>query len=349
MMKAFISRTAPLVFSTFLLAACGGGGGGGDSTPEPSVGCNSKTFNAYLPLAEDTSINYDNNIVSGDVSCDLDLTESEGTDIYAIHYQFGLQALTLYVSSTANSIELYGIDGPIEIDIPSLGTREVDQLRFDTPVSILDNGASINYPEAISGSARLSGVGSITVNLTYDKTESDITYLDNGVFGAGDLPIKLSLLQLNIVSVKTLGITAPLNATINTSLLMAKGIGLVRHYHTGTGLDFEIESDISSVSGLPQPLWLDYTSPNAPMVATGSNYFFTIDGVDVDPADYTLVNGSAIASTGWLSVDANGGIFELNTQYAAALDSLSFPYSVQVIFQEKSTGKRLSTSVTIDN
>jgi hypothetical protein len=350
MNSTFLSRFALISLSSLILSACGGGGGSGGSGSGSSatdpVACLSQEFNRYLPLTEDTSINYDFNTTSGVVSCDVTLTDENGTDIYSIAYEFGMQPLTLYVSSTPSSITLYGIDGPIDIDIPTVGTRELDQIRFDEPVVLLNDGPAITNEE-VSGTGKL-GTANITLVLEYNKNETDTTYADNGVFGEGDLPARISELDLSIESVRYSGITFNLAAALHTQLTMAEGIGLVRHQHTAEGLTFSIASNISSVSGLPLPLWLDYVSPNAPSVV--GNSYFTIDGTTVTDSDYSLVNAADISATGWLTIEAdNAGIFQIITEYDAVLDTLTLPYSVQVIFENLSSGEQVSTSVTVND
>lgn len=349
MNSTFLSRFALISLSSLILSACGGGGGSGGSGSGSSatdpVACLSQEFNRYLPLTEGTSINYDFNTTSGVVDCDLALTDAKNTDIYSLAYEFGMQPLTLYVSSTPSSITLYGIDGPIDIDIPTVGTRELDQIRFNEAVVLL--GDAPVMPRQISATGKL-GSANITLVLEYDKNESDDTYDDNGVFGDGDLPARISELDLSIESVRYSGITFNLAAALHTQLTMAEGIGLVRHQHTAEGVTFNITSNISSVSGLPIPLWRDYVSPNAPSVV--GNSYFTIDGTTVTDSDYSLVNAADISATGWLTIEAdNAGIFQIITEYDAVLDTLTLPYSVQVIFENLSSGEQVSTSVTVND
>lgn len=352
MNSILLSRIALISLFTLVLSACGGGGGGGgggsdnsSSTPAPT-GCLGNTFNRFLPLTEETSINYDFNATSGAVSCDVALSDENGTDIYSIDYEFGMQPLTLYVNSTSDGITLYGIDGPIEMDLPVVGTRELDQVRFDEPVILLDDGPAING-RSVSATGK-SGGTDVTLNFEYDKTETNGVYEDNLVFGAGDLPSRVSSLELRIVSVKIGLLTLTPTATLNTELTMAEGIGLLRHEHTAVGLTFGIASNISSVSGLPYPLWLDFVADNAPTVNPDSTSYFSIDGTSVNSSDYSLVNAADISATSWLNIEAdNAGEFQVVTTYDAALDTLPLPYSVQVIFEHISSGKRVSTSVTL--
>lgn len=345
MMKLNLTRTVPLLFSAALLVACGGGGGGGGGAT-PSVGgstgpvyvpddCTDTVFNEYLPLAVKTSINY-NDSSSGQVDCDSTLTASENRDIYSIAYVYAGQPLTFYISSTADSILLWGIDGPIEVsDSPSI---KVNKLRFDTPIVIRDGSTTGTGSTNASAQIGVFPIGNISVN--YDRLEIDSIYPQTYFFGDGELPVK------SVTLVTTIDHSSLNNPVVlTTTFQFAKGLGIVKHQGTYV---FSVDSKIDSVTGLPEPIWFNYSGSGDP-AQTSASALFSINGEEISPSEYTLVNGDDINALGWITVAENLSStgYEVAMQYDSALDSVILPYSVEVIFENIATGEHLSANVTL--
>ena len=341
-MKTYpIARATSLAILTATLFACGGGGGGGSPERNSSGGtgyvaddCTATTFNEYMPLAIDTSINYTDGS-SGQVSCSSDLTASEGTDIYSIAYEYAGQPLTFYISSTPSSILLWGIDGPIEIE----SGLNVNYLRFDEPI-VVRNGTS-SGSAATEASAQVGFINLGGIDISYTWVETDSIYNENAQFGYGDLPIKSVTLITNVEYSST---KPP--ATLSTTFNLAKGLGIVRH--SGSYVDFSVNNYIDSVTGLPEPIWFNYSGIADPALSSPSN-LFSINGNVISPSKYIVVNADAINSLNWLSIAENVSStgYEVDALPHTDLESLSLPYSVEVIFENISTGERLSSNITI--
>ena len=347
----------PLLLGSLLLTACGGGGGGGGgdvgsggvSVTPPPLDCPSTEYNAYLPLAAGTAINYDNDTVSGDVSCDVAMSNAENTDIYAIEYNFTGQSLTFYLSSTPGTVEMLGLDGPITVALPD-GQAAINNIRFDEPLEIIGADGSTGNPD-IAASATVEGPLPVSISLViaYTKSQSNVVYNTTDI-GSYQFPAKRSVLEITIVSATytTFNSTVILGVGLTSDLYLAESIGMVRHSHVSPEAGIAISSDISSVSGLPTPIWLDYpgaaTAPTSPL----NSYNFFIDGKIVTADEYSLVNASDLNALSWLDVVPDIGIdaYEIRTSGSIDLETLVLPYSVPVIF-ENAAGQQLYTSITL--
>lgn len=342
MMKTLLLRTASLLFSALLLTACGGGGGGGDDTGGGS-GSPSYTqqFNTYMPLTVDTSINYEDG-TSGVVAYDDDLSSSS-KDIYSITYGELDDALTLLFKSTPNSIELHGIRGNFEVS----GAR-ITQLLFDEPLVIYDGSNSTYAPTQARASLTYNFIGFRTdVDISYTKTELNTVFSDS--FGDGDLPV----VQTNLATRIQYDEVVPLineritfDITLNTELMLAKGIGIVSHVGNYAGQN--VDAQIASLTSLPQPTWFDY---NFGTPAAISDTTFTISGQGaIRSENYKIANQSAINALGWITVeeDTSSNTFNVTLQQHDNLpDGGDLPVSVEVVFESLSDGERLSANVTL--
>ncbi|MDY6921372.1 MAG: hypothetical protein SV765_14295 [Pseudomonadota bacterium] len=347
----------PLLLGSLLLTACGGGGGGGGgdvgsggvSVTPPPLDCPSTEYNAYLPLAAGTAINYDNDTVSGDVSCDVAMSNAENTDIYAIEYNFTGQSLTFYLSSTPGTVEMLGLDGPITVALPD-GQAAINNIRFDEPLEIIGADGSTGNPD-IAASATVEGPLPVSISLViaYTKSQSNVVYNTTDI-GSYQFPAKRSVLEITIVSATytTFNSTVILGVGLTSDLYLAESIGMVRHSHVSPEAGIAISSDISSVSGLPTPIWLDYTSAATAPTSPLNSYNFFIDGKIVTADEYSLVNASDLNALSWLDVVPDIGIdaYEIRTSGSIDLETLVLPYSVPVIF-ENAAGQQLYTSITL--
>jgi len=344
MMKTLFLRTTSLLFSALFLTACGGGGGGGgDDTGRGGSGSPSYTqqFNTYMPLAVDTSINYEDG-TSGVVAYDEDLSSSS-EDIYSITYGELDDALTLLFKSTASSIELHGIRGNFEVS----GAR-ITQLLFDEPLVIYDGSNSTYAPTQARASLTYNFVGFRTdVDISYTKTETDTVFSDS--FGDGDLPVVQTNLATRIQYdefVRLVNQQVTIDITLNTELMLAKGIGIVSHVGNYAGQN--VNAQIGSLTNLPQPIWFDY---NLGSPVALSDTTFTIPGQGaIRSENYKIANQSAINALGWITVeeDTSSSTFNVTLQPHDNLpDDSDLPISVEVVFESLSDGERLSSNVTL--
>jgi len=344
MMKTLFLRTASLLFSALLLTACGGGGGGGgDDTGRGGSGAPSYTqlFNTYMPLAVDTSINYEDG-TSGLVAYDDDLSSSS-EDIYSITYGELDDALTLLFKSTASSIELHGIRGNFEAS----GAR-ITQLLFDEPLVIYDGSNSTYAPTQARASLTYNFIGFRTdVDISYTKTELNTVFSDS--FGDGDLPVVQTNLATRIQYDEVVPFVderITFDITLLTELMLAKGIGIVSH--AGKYANQIVDAQIASLTDLPQPIWFD---ENLGTPIAISNTTFTIPGQGaIRSENYKIANQSAVNALGWITVqeDTSSNTFNVTLQPHDNLpDSGDLPVSVEVVFESLSDGERLSTNVTL--
>jgi len=349
MKKSPTYRYSAILCSALLLTACGGGssgGGGGsgggtssDPAPAPPVyvpdACTATSFNPYLPFSVNTSVDYLGNAkpIQGKVRCADLLTANKLTDIYRIDYDYPNQPLTLFISSTPDTIKLWEIDGPINVSGYS-----VNYIRFNPPL-ILRDGLTTGTD---SGNITAT-VNSINTNGTfsYTRTETDDTYTKTSYFGHGDLPVKIA--QLN----GTFTISGQ-TANINTTFKFVEGLGIVYSYVNYAGYAVNIDD----LTGLPEPIWFEYTTGLDPVLpASAPGNVFMINGTEISPADFEIVNSAELNALTWLSIGPNVSNtgFEVTTSYDASLDSLSYPYSVEVIFNNKATGEHMSGNITLNH
>ena len=198
MMKLNPTRVVLFFLSAFLLTACGGGGdGGGGSDGGGSSGSGyTQLFNPLMPLLSGSTFEYHDSaagLVTADISKDTDTSTSTNKSIYRIAYNFADNPLSLLVESTATQISLYGIDGPVVVNVPELGgDTEVDEIRLKQPIIIYSNDSSL-LSDSIAATAHVSSPyanGTVNLNLSYTKAETTDEYAENGEFGEGDLPME---------------------------------------------------------------------------------------------------------------------------------------------------------------
>ncbi|MBA56684.1 MAG: hypothetical protein CMK89_19700 [Pseudomonadales bacterium] len=238
-MKFIFNRFAPLTLSVLILSACGGGGGGSDGgTNGGNNGGGgtisySQQFNAYMPLTEDTSINYEDG-TSGVVAYD-DAESNSSQDVYSITYGSGADALIMLVESTPDAIKLHGIRGNFDVSFVT-----ITQLLFQTPLVISDN-SNDSYAPTVATAKVKYGIATInvTVDVSYTKTETDTTFT---TYGDGNLPVIQSLLNTNIHYEGTiLSNDIYIDEDLQTTLKLAKGIGIVSHEGSYAGLTFDAQ------------------------------------------------------------------------------------------------------------
>lgn len=349
MYRATFIRTALLIVPTCFLIACGGGGGGGGSDDGNRDGGGgtvgySQSFNTYMPLTEDTSINYQDG-TSGVVEYNSDLSSSS-EDIYDITYGEGDEALTLSFKSTPVNIELHAISG----DFEASGAR-ISKLVFLDPVIIYD-GTNNSYP-ATQATASLTYNGiplTATVDISFAKLEFDDVFSDT--FGDGDLPVKLVSLQTRIQYYReiTFPITAviDIDQTLSTSLRLVKGIGIVQHVGNYGGLN--LNAIISSLTSLPQPIWFEHNMLDPIPVSADTTFRINSQAAPVNSTVYQVANMEEINDLGWVTVaeDTSSNTFNVTMQYDDALpDTSELPISIEVVFERISDKTRMSGNVTL--
>ncbi len=270
-----------LLFATTLLAACGGGGSGSAPTETPVFGTSSnyvQKFNTYLPLTDNSFIYYKDSTLGFEIpdATKINFEKIDGdVDIYTLTIPLGDNDLTLHVSSTPEQILLHKIDGPIEADGFS-----VDTISFKTPIQFYP---AIN--ETVQATATISG---IAVGVTVNYTSSNTSLVFDEDYG------KLPTLQINLVTTVS-STTFGISETFTTTLELAKGIGVVRNQ--GTYASTSIAYNINRLTNLPQTIWFDNLS-GVPVLASGSDDQFRINGVIIKPSLYDLLNEDEINDLG---------------------------------------------------
>ncbi|RLT99936.1 MAG: hypothetical protein D9N11_13740 [Ketobacter sp.] len=350
-MKSNFARTIFWILSSLLLVACGGGGSGGGEDGTGGGGeapGYTQTFNTYLPLLAGSSIDYSDSsagLVTATISKDADTSQSKKKDIYRIVFDFSGTPLSLLVESNPNAINLHGIDGPFIVNVPELGgDTEVDNIRLNQPIVIYDGDDTIAI-KSITGTAHVSSpfaTGPVTISLDYSKAETASQYLENGLFGDGDLPSIISSLNLVVKKISAGFISKSVNLPITTELSLSPGLGIVKH--EGNYLSLTVESDISDLEQLPYPIWF-FRNAGSPIAVAGQT-FMTSEG-NVDSTQYAIANLDEINELGWITVeeDTASNTFNVTMQNHADLpDTLT---SVEVVFENRSTGERMSGNVTL--
>ena len=343
-------------FFASLLAGCGGGGGGdssgggGGGGPVAQV-CNSweagaytQQFNEYMPISEGATINYSDNF--GDVtSSSFTFNEEEstpGTDVYGVSFTrvSDDQNVTLQLTSDADEIVLFGIDGPFVIEISGINVS-LNNLRFENPIILYDGNALITG--TTDASIDILGVTTPGVSISYviNLSESTIN-IDSDTLPTINLVVGLSITtpEINLVFAVIPSFTAPLEGNID----LAKGIGIVQN-------SFELE-DTEVVSGklaslldLPLPIWFDDNAPNAPTLAAGSESIFQTLDTAIRADEYTISNQSVLDTLDWISVtETSSCTYEVELTNSSDLPTDLT--SLEIVFED-SNGDRLSGSVTL--
>ena len=344
MMKSIFNRFTPVIVSALMLTACGGGGGSDGGDPGNGGGNGgggtisySQTFNPYMPLTEDTSINYEDG-TSGVVAYD-DAESNSSQDVYSITYGSGDDALTMLIESTPDEIKLHGIRGNFDVSIVT-----ITQLLFQTPLVISDN-SNDSYAPTVATAKVKYGIATInvTVDVSYTKTESDTTFT---TYGDGNLPVIQSVLNTNIHYEGTiLGNDIYIDEDLQTTLKLAKGIGIVSHEGNYSGLIFDAQ--ITSLTGLPEPIWFAYNAGEPINVTTDTTFQISSQMSPVNSQVYKVANQSELDALGWFIIeeDTASDTFNVSMQNHADLpDTLT---SVEVVFEHLSTGERMSGNVTL--
>ncbi|RLT95113.1 hypothetical protein [Ketobacter sp.] len=341
MMQSIFNRFAALIISTLMLTACGGGGGGGGGGGDDgsSGGGNSysQQFNPYMPFTEDTAINYADG-TSGLVAYDAALS-TNSRDVYSVTYGEDDGALTLLFESTPNAIKLHGIRGNFDVSIVT-----ITQLLFQTPLVISDD-SNASYAPTIATAKVKYGIATINVNVdvSYTKAESDAIFT---AYGDGNLPVIQSVLNTTIdFDGSVAGNAIVIHETLQTTLQLAKGIGIVSHEGDYAGLEFDAQ--ISSLTDLPEPIWFEYNAGEPINVTPDTTFQITSQMSPVNAQVYKVANLNELNALGWFTLeeDSASNTFNVSLQNDPELpDTLT---SVEVVFEHRSSGERMSGNVTL--
>ncbi|MEE2730297.1 MAG: hypothetical protein VYA55_05710 [Pseudomonadota bacterium] len=340
MMKSIFNRFAPMIVAVFMLTACGGGGGGSDGDSRGGYSSSDRyvqAFNPYMPFTEDTSINYEDG-TSGVVAYDEELS-TNSRDVYSVTYGEGDDALTLLFESTPDAIKLHGIRGSFEVSIVT-----ITQLLFQTPLVISDN-SNASYAPTIATAKVKYGILTLNVNvdISYTKAESNSTFT---TYGDGDLPVIQSVLTTNIdFDGNVAGNAIVIDETLETTLKLAKGIGIVSHEGNYVGLEFDAQ--ISSLTDLPEPIWFEYNAGEPVNVTTDTTFQITSQLGPVNSLVYKVANLEQLNALGWLSIEEDTASNTFNVVMQNHEDLPDTLTSVEVVFESLSSGARMSGNVTL--
>jgi len=348
MFRAILTRKVLLIVPALFLVACGGGGGGGGSDDGNRGGSGatigySQSFNTYMPLTEDTSINYQDG-TSGVVAYNTGLSSSN-EDIYDITYGEDDEALTLSFKSTPSNIELHAISGDFEAS-----DARISKLVFHDPVIIYDGSNDTYAPTQATASLTYSGIPLMaTVDVSFAKLEFNDVFSDT--FGDGDLPVKLISLETRIQYDRyflPIDTQVTIDQTLYTTLRLAKGIGIVQHIGNYAGMN--LNAIISSLTSLPQPIWFEHNMLNPIPVSADTTFRIPSQVAPVNSTVYQLVNQEEINELGWVTVaeDTSSDTFNVTMQYDESLPDVSeLPASIEVVFERISDKRRLSGNITL--
>lgn len=345
MMKSATTRIILLVLSALFLAACGGGGGGGgggdDSDDGSRGGSNTgyaQQFNPYMPLTEGTAISYADG-TSGQVAYDETQSNSQH-DVYSVTYGSGDDALVMLFESTPTAIKLHGIRGNFEVSPVT-----ISQLLFDTPLVIWDGTNNSYAPTQATAKVKYGILPqfNVKIDVSYTKAESDTVYT---TYGDGDLPVAQTLLNTQIDYEGSIaGIDIIIHETLATTLKLAKGIGIVSH--EANYLSLEFDAQISSLINLPEPIWFEYNAGEPINVTTDTTFQITSQMGPVNSQVYKVANLEQLNALGWLSLEEDTASNTFNVMMQNHEDLPDTLTSVEVVFENLTSGERMSGNVTL--
>lgn len=339
-------RLNGLIFlcTSLLLTACGGGGGGGgfvEPIPDANQGGDDgpvfqdgtpyeQMFNEFLPLTHGSKLQYENTLIFSSTA-EMDITlEDDQTEphIYSLGLDFDTNAMKMHVSSTPEEILIHRIVGPIEV-----GSYTVNSLELDEPI-VLYNGQGNS--DSIDAVASVKNFGSLPLTVTYSSSSTQTVFDESyGVLPTititFDAELSSSLLGGEIGS-------------LNTSLELAKGIGIVRN--TGNYIGEAVAHDIQALVNLPQTIWFENNS-GTPILSSDSDDQVRINGVLLKPSLYELLNDDEIEALGWIKVREDTASDSFVVEMNSASNLPTTLTSVELVFERKSDQLRMSGNVTL--
>lgn len=342
-----INRILIVMLTTLFLAACGGGGGGGGGGSSSSDSDNSadnnsspnnndsgeqageseefvQQQNSYLPLIDGAGWRFD-----GDV--DMAASEESGSfentsdPVFSITNSIGdLGSLTQYFTSTKAAVSLVELGGPIEFPVPNpLGGDDIDieisKIELSDPIVVIGEGLAAESQLTANVSTNF-GLFELDADVTVSNTPSMISVdLD------GDLnvdPIVYPSMQTTVSirlndSVTILGFPVPVDVTLGETSQFLEGVGFVRREISFAGSEPVTFSAIDLIN-LPHPVIYNLVTGTPVLYENNS---VNIDGINLSPANYDILDTENIDNNDWVGVaeNVNGLSFDVTMSATESL------------------------------
>ena len=295
-----------------------------------------------LPLTSGTSLQYSDTSagnVTATVIYDASESQAQNLNIYEMSFVYGSNTIGLVLSSTSSGVTWLGIEGPVEITSDSTSIT-LNSLYFDEPIVLIGDTGNATTGTSLSSSNEFWEAASLEIDYT---TGSSTTVFDADNEGYGILPAH----TVNIVSEIEVSLSGSVVTTLNlaTTLSFVEGIGVVEH--VGNYIGTAVSSKLSSLSNLPLTIWFDYDGINDPILTNGSDAIFQTDSGNILTDTYSLYNKEELDALDWIDVVANTSTDSYEVKLTVTDDLPTELTSVQVIFEDKQFGRRISGNVTI--